>query len=53
MWSEVAAMRKVYLGTVGAFLKQAQAKGEIPESAWRESWTRSSGAIITACYCIG
>lgn len=34
MWSEVAAMRKAYLETVGAFMKDAQAKGEIPEVAW-------------------
>jgi AcrR family transcriptional regulator len=35
MWSEVAAMRKAYLETAGAFMKEAQAKGEIPEIAWR------------------
>jgi len=34
MWAEVAAMRKAYLGTVRAFLDEAQAEGEIPEIAW-------------------
>jgi len=34
MWSEVAAMRKVYLETVGAFVKAAESKGEIPEVVW-------------------
>ncbi|MDB5049541.1 MAG: transcriptional regulator, TetR family [Fibrobacteres bacterium] len=34
MWSEVAAMRKAYLETAGSFLKEAQAKGEVPEISW-------------------
>jgi AcrR family transcriptional regulator len=34
MWSEVAAMRKAYLETVGAFVKDAEAKGALPEVAW-------------------
>jgi len=34
MWSEVAAMRKTYLETAGAFVRDAQAKGEIPAIAW-------------------
>ncbi|MDB5106728.1 MAG: hypothetical protein JWP91_4417 [Fibrobacteres bacterium] len=34
MWSEVAAMRKAYLETVGAFVKEAEAKGELPAVPW-------------------
>ncbi len=34
MWSEVTALRKAYLGMVGAFLEEARRKGEIPEIAW-------------------
>jgi AcrR family transcriptional regulator len=34
MWSEVAAMRRMYLETAGAFIKAAEADGEIPEVVW-------------------
>lgn len=34
MWSEVAAMRKAYLGTVRSFLDAAVTKGELPEPVW-------------------
>ncbi|MDQ3001904.1 MAG: TetR/AcrR family transcriptional regulator [Fibrobacterota bacterium] len=34
MWSEVAAMRKAYLGTVRSCLDVAVAKGELPEPVW-------------------
>jgi AcrR family transcriptional regulator len=34
MWSEVAAMRKAYLETVGAFVKAAEEAEEIPVTAW-------------------
>jgi AcrR family transcriptional regulator len=34
MWSEVAAMRKAYLGTVRSFLDAAVEEGELPEPVW-------------------
>ncbi|MEO6094588.1 MAG: TetR/AcrR family transcriptional regulator [Fibrobacteria bacterium] len=34
MWSEVAAMRRMYLETAGAFIKASEADGEIPELVW-------------------
>jgi AcrR family transcriptional regulator len=34
MWPEVAAMRRTYLETAGAFIKAAESDGEIPEVPW-------------------
>jgi AcrR family transcriptional regulator len=44
MWSEVIAMRKVYVGIVGVVLKKAAEKNEIPQPVW-------SGVVDEIAWC--